>query len=65
MRANTPIGHSRWNAIRPGLSDGRLVAVRAEASALDIASPARVERPSAEPMMPAISHHAAATMTVV
>ena len=48
--AKAPIGHSRMNAIRPGLSAGRLVAVRAPASSRAIASAAlrRAPEPDAD-----------------
>jgi len=55
--AKRPIGHSRWKAMRPALSVGREVDVRAADSAFPLASPERREPPSEIPPMAAISHH--------
>ena len=59
--AKAPIGHRRMNAIRPGLSGGRLVAVRAPASSRAIASAARAGRPSQMPIAAPAIHQPAAT----
>jgi hypothetical protein len=63
ITANAPIGHSRRNAIRPGRSVGSEVAVRAEARARAIASPACREPPIRNPRMAAASHHPPAKMS--
>src|SRR5206468_6782054 len=52
------------NAIRPALSVGSKVAVRAEARARDMASPARLEPPSARPSTAANTHQAPAKISV-
>ena len=62
--AKAPIGHSRRNAIRPGLSVGSEVAVRADASARDIASPARGELPRRAPRTAASVHQPPAKISV-
>jgi hypothetical protein len=56
------MGHSRRKAIRPELSVGSEVAVRAEARARAIASPACREPPRRKPKTAAASHHPPAKM---
>ena len=59
--AKAPIGHSRRNAIRPGLSGGRLVAVRAPASTLADRLGGALRATEVEPAIAAATHQPAAT----
>ena len=57
-------GHSRLSSVRPGLTSGSVVCMRALASSDAIGDDVSARRPSQIPMIPATTHQPATTGTI-